>query len=820
MKARLNDGWEYRSELNGNCYEPVTLPHTPRLEPLDVGYPFQGLAYYRRRIPCTPAMEGKLVYVEFEAVMQRAEVRVNGELVTEHKGGYLPFRVDITYFANKYSQIELEVLADNRDNRDIPPGKVARLLDFNYQGGIYRNVWLSIEDRLHITDAVERNVVRGGGIFVSYSNVSEAYAEVVVRTEIENRYGESKRARVETVLADAEGVTVVQNGYATVTEAGGFTEAECKLGVRRPHLWSCDAPYRYILTVTVKDEDNRTLDTRTLRIGIRSVYATLEDGLLLNGRPVQLIGANRHQYYPHVGNAAPDNAQWRDAYKLKMGGFNFVRLAHYPQSTAFLDACDELGLLVMEPTPGWQWCKTGEFREHVLQNIRDMVRRDRNHPSVILFETSLNETGDMPETMWHESWEGCTDDFVRACRLCAEREYERGNFLTAGDTVGRRNPNSIGYDVVFTGLTANGTVDTTKNTAAELEKDGYFRVSDKPTLRREYGDFGYGMHYSTSRQSRDVSESCAMLQAWNFMHAFNKARREDYHTVGNAIWCGIDYNRGYFPGADLCTCGALDSYRLPKITYHFFESQQSDRPTVHIANRSCKPVGGKIVVFSNCDEVALLVNGHEVARQSPDRGPTTAYGAKEAKHPYLCETRPDLAAVQCDIGVAGACYNEEHLATIDRLYREDGIFDGGNCECHVHPPFTFRNISVGDGVLTAVGYTDGREVVRDSCRAAEEACELRLRIDTSGRPLAANGDFLFVYAELVDKNGTVASVSDRPITFTLEGDGELLTPSASPSVAGIATAMVRSGNRAGTLCLHAKDEQNGMTAKIQIPVCE
>lgn len=820
MKARLNDGWEYRSELNGNCYEPVTLPHTPRLEPLDVGYPFQGLAYYRRRIPCTPAMEGKLVYVEFEAVMQRAEVRVNGKLVAEHKGGYLPFRVDITDFVNKDSQIEIEVLADNRDNRDIPPGKISSLLDFNYQGGIYRNVWLAVEDKLHITDAVQRNTVRGGGIFTSFSNVSERYAEVLVRTEVENRYAESKRVHIETVLTDAQGQTVAKSAYAVVTEAGSFTEAECKLGVRQPRLWSCDTPYLYTLTVSLIDGDRRVTDSRTLRIGIRSVSATLEDGLLLNGHPVRLIGANRHQYYPHVGNAAPDNAQWRDAYKLKMGGFNFVRLSHYPQSTAFLDACDELGLLVMEPIPGWQWCKMGEFRDNVLQNVRDMVRRDRSHPSVIIFETSLNETGDMPETMWHESWEGNTDDFVRECRLCAEREYERGNFLTAGDTVGRRNPNSIGYDIVFTGLTANGTVDATKNTAAELERDGYFRVSDKPTLRREYGDFGYGMHYSTSRQSRDVSESCAMLQAWNFIHAFNKHSKEDYHTVGGAIWCGIDYNRGYFPGADLCTCGALDSYRLPKVTYRFFESQQSTRPTVYIANRSCKPVGGKVVVFSNCDEVALFVNGREVARQRPDCGATTAYGAKEAKHPYLYETRPDLAAIRCDIGVAGVCHNEEHLATIDKLYREDGIFDGGNCECHVHPPFTFRDISVGDGTLSAVGYMGGREVVCDSCRAPGEACSLRLRVDTSGRPLAAHGDFVFVYAEVVDDNGTVVPTDGRDITFTLYGDGELLTPSVTPAVAGIATAMVRSGNAVGTLCLHATDESGGLKAEINIPVCE
>lgn len=816
MKTCINEGWLYSSDITGGAWEAVMLPHTPRLEDLSVGFPFQGLASYRRTVACTEEMEGKLVYLEFEAVMQRAEVRIDGTLVTEHKGGYLPFRVDITDFVKKDSQITVDVLADNRDNRDIPPGKVSRLLDFNYQGGIYRSVWLSVEDRLHITDAVERNTVKGGGIFVSYANVSEAYAEVLVRTEVENRYPDTRRCHVETTLLDREGGTVEASRYRIETEPGDFNEAECKLGVYAPHLWSCDDPYLYTLCVRLTDEQGRVCDSRRLRIGIRSVAATLEDGLLLNGRPVRLLGANRHQYYPHVGNAAPDNAQWRDAYKLKRGGFNFVRLSHYPQSPAFLDACDELGLLVMEPIPGWQWCKRGEFLELVLQNVRDMVRRDRNHPSVIIFETSLNETGDMRETMWHETWEGYTDDFVRRCRIAAEREYDRGNFLTAGDTVGRRNAQSIGYDIPFVGLTAEGAVEKTAKSAAELERDGHFRVSDRPTMRREYGDFEFGLHYATSRMTREVSEGCSLLQAWNFIYTCNKRYLTDYHSVGNAIWCGIDYNRGYFPGSDLCACGALDSYRLPKLTYRFFESQQSERPVITLANRATGDA--KRVVFSNCEEVALFVDGREVARRHPDRGEITAYGAREAKHPYLYESRPDLAAVQDDIGLAKSCHNEEHIATIDRLFREDGFFDGKNCDSFAHPPFTFREIPPYTEELMAVGYIGGKEVCCDVCRAPLAPAALRLRVDLSERALAAGGDFVFVYAEVVDKNGTLIPTDRREVTFTLTGDGTLLSPAETRAIAGIATAMVRSGAASGTLHLTATSKDGEWQAAIDIPV--
>ena len=786
MKCCLNENWEYRSEVTGDVWQKVSLPHTPKIEEFNVGFPFQGLSYYRKTMEYKPEYEGKLISLEFEAVMQIATVLLNGKELAVHKGGYLPFRVNLTEHLNKNGENLLEVIADNRDDRNVPPGKPASLLDFCYWGGIYRNVWLHVEDKLHITDAVEANEVKGGGVFVSYSNVSEDYAAVSVKVQAENLYDTEKICTVAVSMKDQDGAAVCDASYRVVLSTGDSLDAEFKLDVENPNLWSVDSPYLYTLEIFLSEEDG-VCDTKKMRIGIRSVSANAKDGLLLNGKPIRITGANRHQTYPHIGNAAHDNAQWRDAYKLKKGGFNFVRLCHYPQSPAFLDACDELGILVMEPTPGWQWCTTGEFCEHVVQNIRDMIRRDRNHPSVIIWETSLNETGDTADTMWEGGWEGNTDEFVRFCRMEAEKEYDKGNFLTAGDSHGRKDAASIGYDIYFTGDPVPG----------------------KPTFRREYGDFEFGGNYSLSRRSRGDGEMDMLMQAWNFIYQYNNTYLTDSHSVGSAIWVGIDYNRGYFKDSYMCRCGALDNYRLPKFVYHFFRSQQDIEPVIFIANYWKNPKTKKVVVFSNCDEVALLVNGKEVKRQKPDKGQITPYKLDFATaDPFYWAKGQDIEDAQDNV---------ESNQNIKELYDKNDFFDGENCEAISHPPFTFFDVSFEEGTLKATGYMDGKEAVSTSRVTPEAPCGLKLVAEENGKTLTAGGDFLFVYAYITDENGTVVPDSTEKVTFTLKGDGELIESNVRCAEAGIATAMVKSGTESGILKLSATSE-SGLKDEIDIVV--
>lgn len=778
MKELINSGWEYRSEVTENKWQDVSIPHTPKIEKFDVRLPFQGLSYYKKKIDYKKEYDGKLLYIEFEAVMMVATVFFNGKEICTHKGGYLPFRVNITDLIKKDGENLLEVIADNRDHKNVPPGKPAELLDFCYWGGIYRNVWLCVEEKLHITNEIEKNIVKGGGIYVSYTDVSEEFANVIVKVNAENLYDETKTCQISARIKDKDGKIAAEDQYNVIIESGSLGDIEFKFPIETPNLWSFDNPYLYTLDVELKCEQD-IYDTRSIRIGIRTVKANIHDGFMLNGKKVRLIGINRHQAFPHIGNAAHDNAQWRDAYKLKQGGFNFVRLPHYPHSPAFLDACDELGLLVMEPTPGWQWCAFGEFRDIVVQNIKDMIRRDRNHPSIVIWETSLNETGDTAATMWRGGWEGNTDEFVRLCRMEAEKEYDRGNFLTAGDTIGRHNAKSIGYDIVFTG-------------------DAALSVEGKPGLTREYGDFEFGGNFSLTRRARGDGEMEMLMQAWNFIWKCNDIQLTSQHSIGSSAWVGIDFNRGAREETPVERCGIMDNYRIPKFAYHFYESQQDVKPVVFIANYWYDKDTNKVVVFSNCDEVALYINGREVKRQKPDNGPTTEYKLDHANADPFYWAKA--------LGLEEAQDNNEGNNNLKELYRKNDFYDGGNCEGLLHPPFTFFDIDYEEGTIEAVGYLAGKEAVRTMRKTPKAPVRIQLYADESGKKLSTGGDFLFVYANVLDENGTVVPSDSSKITFSVEGDCEIIENNERFAEAGIATAMVKSGSTSGEIKVSAKSE--------------
>ncbi len=253
----------------------------------------------------------------------------------------------------------------------MPPGKPQSELDFAYFGGLYRNVWLEVMDRLHITDPILADRVGGGGIFVTYPKITAKLATVQVQTDVRNQNQNSTQCIVRHDLIDAAGKSVAIATALQAVAAGANATFTQTFEVADPQLWHPHHPYLYTLRTTVFDQ-TRPVDFQQTKIGIRHIRFDREDGLFINHEKFLSIGTNRHQEHPYVGYAMPDSAHRRDVKKLREAGFTSFR-SHYPQAPAFMDACDQLGMLTIVSNPGWQFVGDEVFQARAIQNAREMV---------------------------------------------------------------------------------------------------------------------------------------------------------------------------------------------------------------------------------------------------------------------------------------------------------------------------------------------------------------------------------------------------------------------------------------------------------------
>lgn len=768
QQVNWNQAWEFQQKKRF-FREVVCLPHTPRLEALEVSRPYRGVVSYRKRFVAQQAWEHCRVALRFDGAMNFASVFCNGRKVAEHAGGYLPFTVDIDPFLQFGASNLIEVTLDNRDDQSIPPGKPTKGLGFLYYGGLYRNVTLLVTPKVYLTDAVQANLPHAGGLLVETRSANEKEATVFVQATIANRTAQAHKAPVSLTLVDEKGAAVCAQEGETDVPAHGHALFSATFRVDNPRLWSPDSPALYTLACRIINETGEE-DLYTETTGIRFAQMT-EQGFLLNGRLMKLWGVNRHQQYPYIGVAASDEAQRREARLLKSMGMNTVRLSHYPQSPAFLDECDRQGLILIEPVPGWQFCTGGVFRRRLVQNVRDMIRRDRNHPSVMIFEVSPNETT--------TSRRGATDCFFKSLNQTAREELPL--CITSGDICGRHDAEEVGYDLPHTGEDARS-------------KERLPFGGRRPTLTREYGDWAFGGNHSSSRVARGDGEWAMQVQAWNFQwdHNQNELR---HHQAGDLVWEGIDHNEGYFPAVPISKSGVWDVFRLPKFSFYFYQSQREGAPVLFPAAWSFSDKT-KLPVYSNCEEVALLGDGQELARRKCDCGPTVPFDEKR----FQKTNDNDWAT------------NENHI-TVSKKVSDLGrhtiacLYDGGNCERVTHPPFTFDGVDLkGVRELTLIGYQNGEEVARRSMREPGAAAGLRIELADQGIPLNNNGvDFLFVYVHIEDQNGTPVYCGAEEVALQVRG-GRTIGHKTRKNEAGIAPFLVSANRGAASLTISARCE--------------
>lgn len=620
--TNFNADWQFKIDEKANIdtvtdsinadfveWENVNLPHTPKIEPLIVNDQWQGNSWYKKEFNLTEHQKNKTWFLKFEAAMNVAEVWINGQKLITHQGGYLPFVVDFTDVAQFDEPNTVLVKLNNQDNPTTGP-KPLEKLDFNTYGGLYRNVWLISKNKLHITDPILADKPASGGVFVRYSEVSDQSANLYIQTHVKNENDKEQSFIIRQSLMLKDSLVNVVESEPISLAFGSDNDIHLKFTIVNPKLWSPDYPHLYNLKTEIIQND-QIIDREITQIGIKTMHFEGQD-FYLNGKKTFLRGVNRHQEYPYIGYTLSDRANYRDAKKIKEAGFDYVRISHYPHSPAFMKACDELGLMTMDAILGWQYFNEDEaFQKHVFQTAKDLIRRDRNHASVLAWEVSLNESW-MPEP------------FIDSLTTIARQEYPGDQAFTAGWQ-------SYGYDIYLQ--------------ARQHRLKHYDSTLTKPYVVSEYGDWEYyamnaGLNQDnwddllqeerSSRQLRSAGEKALLQQATNIQEAHNDNLSTPAFADG--YWVMFDYNRGY--ADDLEASGIMDIFRLPKPSYYFYQSQRDHddpfgKPMVHIANQWTPDSPLEVRIFSNAEEVELFLNGKSLGRQSPDNNSISS----NLKHP-------------------------------------------------------------------------------------------------------------------------------------------------------------------------------------------
>ncbi len=756
--ARGHHDGAWREDYRGDsAWQTVNVPHGLELLPVEAsgGVNYRGEAWYRKYFQTPAGVKGKRLVLWFEGIMGKAKVWVNGRQVAEHFGGFLPVIADIgdAIRPDEGAINVVAVMADNGDDPTYPPGKPQAQLDYCYFGGIYRDVWLVATNKVYITDPNQIDRVAGGGLFFATTRLAEnrSEAEVALRLNLANDTRRGASGRVEYTLVGPDGKIAVSKTQSYSVAAGGDRTLDTKMTVRNPALWSPEHPNLYRLNVRVTDRRGVAVDGFMQRVGIRTVAFDPAQGFVLNGKPYprKLIGGNRHQDYAVVGNALSNNLHWRDAAKLKAAGMEIVRNAHYPQDPAFMDACDELGLLVIVNTPGWQfWNEEPVFGERVYGDVRNMVRRDRNRPSVVMWEPILNET-------WYpEEFAGKVHDIVK-------EEYPFPGCYTASDSEAKGHGH---FEIQF----AHPALGEKESAAAHIDPA-------KVYFTREWGDNvdDWSSHNSTSRVARDWGEVPQLVQANHYAKndysstSYDALYRAPVYHFGGTLWHPFDHQRGYHP--DPFYGGLMDAFRRPKYSYEMFRAQnRRAEPMVFIAHEMTPFSPEDVTVFSNCDTVVL----HTFV------GPDTV-------RTYVRGRDCDTTGMPSPAIVFPRAWNFMKDKALSRSGRQ------------------------GDAYILVEGIRNGQVAASQKKSMSRRPMKLELIVDREGVNAVADGsDLVTVVAQITDGNGMVKRLNNRSVRFTIEGEGRLLVPESQaagvPLVWGEAPVLVQTTTTPGTVKVRAE----------------
>ncbi len=773
-----NDGWLFAPVFTPALVQPdraegltpVRVPHTVKSLPYNYcnENDYQRLSGYRKEFFAPKEWEGRTVLLTFGAVAHDATVFCNGRRMFHHGCGYTAFTVDLTAALRLGQKNVVAVRCDSREDLNIPP--FGGQLDGLTYGGIYRAVSLDIKEPAYLRD-----------IFI------EAKAEGDFRI-YSSTVGETVGCTLQAEIRSPSGSRALYQGELSLPIVGTLNSV---------HPWSLEHPSLYTLTVRLirpgtNGLPDRVLDERSTRFGFRTLQF-VAGGLYLNGQRVELRGLNRHQSYAYQGYAMPDSIQRLDAQLLKKElGCNAVRTSHCPPSPAFLDACDELGILVFTEMPGWQHLGDDTWKAQALQNCREMVCQYRNHPSIFL---------------WGVRVSGSADD---------EAFYKRTH-----ETVHRLDP-------------TRPTAGARGFHKSQLLEDVYAyndysyrgrgsgcepRSAVTPDLRRGYLISEFGGQQFPAKAFDD--EPHRLAQALRYAAVLNDSIAQQ-GVAGSFGWCMTDYNthREFGSGDRVSYHGVMDLFRNPKLSAAVYASQKTPRAPSDIVLEVSSGMalgdlpGGIPVacwVFTNAESIRLYRDNDFVAEFAPDRRGRFAalphppieiqdfVGSLLEKYEGLDRAAaPQVAAILNEMRrdamelspLSRARMLSLRLSAQELLrmyYKYIGVLGS--------PTSVYRFEAVWHGRAV-------KTVIREPVQSVRLECTVHNPILTDG----PTWDCAAVSLRAIDQNGNLLPYCSEAVQLSVEGPVEILGPSVVPLRGGMAGTYLATTGEAGRAVLHCKME--------------
>jgi beta-galactosidase len=764
----FNQNWRFQlgdvangqdMSLNDSQWRQLNLPHDWSIEgdfsdkhPAGTGGGALpgGLGWYRKTFTVPVGAKGKLIFVEFDGVYRNSEVWINGHYLGKRPYGYSTFEYELTPYLT-YGP-KTNVIAVKVDNSQQPNSRW-------YSGsGIYRNVWLTTLDPVHLEH---------WGTYVTTPEINEQSATVTIKTKVTNGSNSAAPVNLTTIIQDARGREVARGTERRVAGKGLHTEVSQNLKVSAPILWSDERPYLYKV-ISQLEQGGRIVDRYETPLGFRTFRFDPEKGFFLNGKNIKLRGTCNHHDLGSLGAAVNTRALERQLEMLKAMGVNSLRTSHNPPAPELLDIADRLGLIVMdEAFDVWKIQKT-KFDYHLdwdewhKRDLEDMVLRDRNHPSILIWSI-----GNEVIEQWNDNPAGGTIsrelvaivrnlDATRPITAACNGVSRNNKVLTDGglDLVGTNynHANFAQFAKMFPGRPIIGT-----ETNSSVHTRGSYRMPADEIFRWPRKDedvLKVGPTYECSAYDNSTAP-------WGTGHEeqWKLTKKYDWFA-GMYIWTGWDYlgEPTPFPWPAVSSYfGIIDLAGFPKDPYYFYQSEWTNTPVLHIFPHWNWKAGEKVDVvayFNNADEVELFLNGR-------------SQGAK----------------------------------------RKQGD------DMHV-----FWRLAFEPGVLKAVSRRKGQVVLTREIRTAAEPAKIVLVAD---RPaIKADGaDLSFVTVRVVDKNGTLVPAADHLIKFEVTGPGAIVGVDNGNQIShesfkanqrkafhGMALAIVQANERPGRIVLKASSD--------------